>query len=346
MKINALKYPTRYELNQALSEYCNRDFLDSLAQENGVFISKVLAKDLADELSIFFYDNVSLDKIRDFAHRKNSKNTLSGFIITSNESNFDPYIELDKLRVSNKLDIGMEISPVTKETSEGIEIFRGGVNYLEYKPGRIEFLQEDKRSFNFSFQKTETNSFQFLVECNKSNDAKVIENLIKNKTGKDVRIETLDSTNLTPQQTIAFFDELAKSALGSDWRFIEVKKINIKKDDSEDESVKTSDLGGITQAILEGKDLRGNNIVLQFEKNNYRFVAMTYEYENKSNPFLIQVRAEFKSRPKVFEISITKYQERQQGTDEIIIDRVIDAKLEMDYKIYAWKKSKEIYNNL
>lgn len=341
-----LKYPTRYEVEQTLTDFCTRVFVDKFAQSRGVFITKAIQDELSEHLSGFFFDHFDIEEIRDAAYKRNSSNTLAGFVVTSQDEAFDPVHALDTLRGSNDLEKGVVLGAIVEEVNaDGSKQFKGSMEYVDKKPGRIEFLQEEVRRFDYTIKSIDENSYQVLVECQKSNDAKVFENLVKKKTGKDVRSETLDADNLSAKNTISFFDELANKGMPTEWRLVEVKQLIFRKGKSENEEVEEVDaeeLSGITQAILDGNNLRENKFVKQSEESGYRFTAMTYEFEHKNNPLIIQIRAEFKSRPKVFEVGIHDFKHRE-GLQEKITKAELSDREEIELKTYIWQRSKEIY---
>ncbi len=341
-----LKYPTRYEVEQTLTDFCTRVFVDKFAQSRGIFITKAIQDELSEHLSGFFFEHFDIEEIRDAAYKRNSSKTLSGFVVTSQEEGFDPVQALDALRGSNELDKGVILGAIVEEeNADGSKQFKGAMEYVDKKPGRIEFLQEEVRRFDYTIKAIDENSYQVLVECQKSNDSKVFENLVKKKTGKDVRSETLDADILNAKSTISFFDELANKGLPAEWRFVEVKHLIFRKGKSENEELEEVDaeeLSGITQAILDGNNLRENKFVRQSEESGYRFTAMTYEYENRNHPLIIQIRAEFKSRPKVFEVGIHDFKQRE-GLQEKTTKAELSDREEIELKTFIWQRSKEIY---
>lgn len=356
MDINQkLYYPTRYDLNHTLLDFCQRKFADAFAQSKGLFLTKSIHAELAEQLSMLNFDDSDLELIRDHAYKVNSIGALSGFIVTSKEEGFDPAAALDALRSNGKILSEMKLSPITKEIdSEGNEIFRGKVEYIDAKPGRIEFLQKEERNFTFSIQRIESDSFEILVEGTKSNDSKIFETLITRHGGKEIRLDTLNQDMLSAKQTIAFFDELIKKGMSSDWTFLDVKQLIFRRGKDEDEVLDEMDdaeeateavLSGIKQAILNGNRLRENSFVKQSEESGYRFAAMIYQYEHKTKPYLIQIGVEFKGRPKVFEVTIKNYKTRE-GVGEHFAVSTLGSDKATEIKLMMWKKAKEVFKSL
>lgn len=104
-------------------------------------------------------------------------------------------------------------------------------------------------------------------------------------------------------------------------------------------------LSGITQAILEGTELRNNSFVKQCEEGGYRFTAMTYEYESTHSPFVKEIRAEFKNRPKVFEVSLQNYAQRL-GLNGMLDKRVMVDDHRVEVLSIFWVKAKQVFDTL
>jgi hypothetical protein len=257
---------------------------------------------------------------------------------------------LDELRGSSQLNEDVELGAITKEELEGALTAKGRMDYIDYKPGRIEFLNKEIRSVEYSVKPLGDNSFQVFVESNKSKDAKTFETFlikeVRREIGKDARLDTLDISLLSSKNTILFFDALATQAMETEWRFIDVKKIMFRRSDKEEEEeVEEKNLKGISRAILEGDDLRNNAFVKQSEKSGYKFTAMTYEYENKNHPYVIDVKAEFKFRPIVFEVGVTNYRKVKAPIEELI-KTPLNSKEEIKMKMFIWQQAREIYKTL
>ncbi len=168
-----------------------------------------------------------------------------------------------------------------------------------------------------------------------------------------VKIELLEQDILSAPQTIHFFDDLAKKGLGAAWRLVDVKQLTFKKDkkekgelvenEEEEETIEDIEDTGITQAILEGKNLRENPFVKQLENSGYRFTAMTYEYEHKKESLFIQIKAEFKGRPKVFEVGVVN---SEKNTHIGKVPNTLTPKQNMEFRSIFWNEAKIIFDNL
>lgn len=348
MEYNRKKYiyPRRYEIEQTLGEIAKRSFVDEFAQERGIFITKARQNELANTLSGFFFEHEDIEQIRDTAYKTTNSHNLSGFIINSEDDDFDPILALKKLREEGQLEQGMEISPITLRKDNDDEYSIGKISYKKRRPGIIEFLQEEDRSFEFRIQKISDHEHLILVDGNRSGESKVFEKIVKKQARHNTRFDVMDQSQLNSLQTIRFFDELAETGMSDNWELIEVKQLVFRRGNQEDEMLASSnELAGISQAFLEGKNLRENHFVKQSENNGYRFTAMTYKFLDKTSPHNIVIKAEFKFRPKVFEVNVLEYNE-VFGPEENEESCMIDQELEMKIKTNFWRSAKKIFSDI
>lgn len=366
---NQFKYPTTYELKEILSRIANRSFLDDFAQIRGLFITHANQELLADELSKLFYDECDLELIRKEAYRENNSHTLSGFIIKSNKRNFNLKTRYEGIRANGRYGLGIKLNEVTTVSDEEPFDFKSSFEYVKAKPGRIEFLQNEINSFDFYFTDLGKGSWQIEVDSNKSTDTKELKSLfLKNLDMDGLTLESMDQDYLNSKATIEFFDKLAKEGLNDkDWGFLDIKHLTVKRGNDDEENDESNDiddndgeneesapniielskqeLTGITQAILEGKNLREDPFVKDCETRGYRFTAMTYEFEHKKNPNIISIKAEFKGRPKVFEVGIPIVQEKT-GFKLIRQLASLSSKENRSVRSMFWNNAKRIYNEM
>jgi hypothetical protein len=289
--------------------------------EMGIFYMNARQEDVAKELSHIMLDIRDIDKLQQNAYQASSKHTLSGFTLHSSSQDFSLQELYERVRDNDRVLVskGYRLGTLTK-ISKGTDtpIYKGSIEYHKKKPGRIELLDEEKGFSEFYFVDKGNGEWQVEVDGNKSSDGKEVQKLISGLVDKHTTsVLDISMDALKQKTTIEFFDELAKIGLGGSWRFIDVKHLAFKRgrdEESEDgendengESIEKEQLTGISQAILEGRNLRDDPFVLQYEKEGCIFTAMTYEFENTKTPETIQLKAEFKGSPKIFEVSIVSY---------------------------------------
>lgn len=327
--MNNYKYPTNYELREIFSHIANRKFLTNFAQSKGIFITYASQEYLAVELSNLFYEDDELEIIRAEAYKHSTSHSLTGFVINSKNKKFSLKASYESLRDNDKFDKGIVGNTLIKLQGNDFFDYKGSIEYKKAKPGRIEFLQDEQNTFDFYLKDLENGKWQVEIDCGKSTDAKILRDLFsKNLPIGDYDLELIDQDMLDDEKTILFFDYLAHSGMHSEWSFLDIKHLTVRRgrDTDEDnfeednfekndestemEVISKENLSGITQAILSGKNLRDDEFVKQCESRGYRFTAMTYEFEHKTQPYIISVRAEFKGRPKVFEVGLPEIQEK------------------------------------
>ncbi len=313
--MSKLKYPSRYELIEVLNTL-QKSFLNDFAQERGLFITHVNHVQLAEELANLYLENEDLEILRSAAYHKSNSHALSGFVVKSPKKDFDlKNIYQSLFESGEEQKLGQKLTAprlVDKEKN----IYRASFEYRKIKPGRIEFLQDETTSFDFFMENKGDGVWHVEVDSNRSTDSKELQQLLDKGLQSDVEIEELEQDYLTAEKSISFFDELVNSGMSSDWKISDIKHLTLKKGSDEKEGdeetleeVKEEQLVGISQAVLEGKGLRENSFVKQSVASGYRFNAMTYEFENRTSPEVIAIKAEFKGRPKVFEVSIVSTNE-------------------------------------
>lgn len=309
-----LKYPSRYELIEVLNTL-PKSFLNDFAQERGLFITHANHIQLAEELASLYFDNEDLETLRGAAYHKNSNHALSGFVVTSPNKEFNLKNIYQNLFENGAPKLGQKLT-APRLVDKDKKTYRASFEYRKIKPGRIEFLQDETTSFDFFMEDKGNGVWHVEVDSNRSTDSKELQQLLDTGFQSDVEIEELEQDYLTPEKSISFFDKLVHSGMSDEWRISDIKHITLKRGAEEKESeedtleeVKEEQLVGISQAVLEGKGLRENSFVQQSVSSGYRFNAMTYEFENATTPEVVVIKAEFKGRPKVFEISLVSSSE-------------------------------------
>jgi hypothetical protein len=343
-------YPTKYELTEVLATITNRGFLNSFAQQKGIFITHVDIETLAQEVSNLFLDNEDLETIRKEAYQSNSNHALSGFVVKSADKNFDLKTNYQWIFDQGKQKLNQKLTQLVKV--KDTEIYKGSIEYVKKKAGRIEFLQDEVTQFDFYIEQVNPGIWQVEVDGTRSTDSKELRELFSEVITRETEVLTLEQGLLNTESSILFFDRLANEGMANDWNFKTVTHLTIKRGDDdgteeneETEVVNTEDLVGITQAILQGENLRENLFVKQSVKSGYRFNAMTYEFAHKKEPYFLELKAEFKGRPKVFEVTIADYQEVIGTTptrEKVSIPDAHSRKIRSEF----WNKSKAIFDEI
>lgn len=345
-------YPDIFALQISLSDFCSRHFVDIFAQERGIFIANATQKDLGEFLSGLFFDSSDLSEIHDAALHIYRKNSLSGFWASTEEAGVSLIDELEAhsgmvVEPKNKMTLG----PIIQKNGLGEKFYIGSIGYYQRQPGRVEFLSEVKRNFDFYLREIEENRWEVLVDGNRSQDVQILEDWFPNFSKRNYQVVKIDQDYLLDNQTIVFFDELSKCGMTNEWLFTQVRKITLRRNSAQNDEVEEKEetdrsiLSGISQAMLEGQDLRHNSFVKQCENGGYRFTAMTYEYHHNTHPFVIELRAEFKGRPKLFEVAMEKILKRT-GKDEVLENYQFPKEQELQLLTDFYGQAKIIFDLL
>ena len=137
-----LKYPSRYEIEQSLTEFCRRGFVEDFLRSRGVFITHATQSDLAEFVSGLLLEHGELEQIRNAALQVHSRSTLAGFLVTCEDETFSLVDLLDSWHgrvVDQKAN--MKFGAFTSTRQAGAELHQGQVEYTQRRPGRVQFLQ-------------------------------------------------------------------------------------------------------------------------------------------------------------------------------------------------------------
>lgn len=356
-----ITYPDANDLITILIESVRRSDLVRFLSSKGVFYYNASTEDLAHKTASMILDYEDLEQIRRFAYRNSNKNILSGFSLKS-DCAFDIADIYSAIRDKGVLKTdGYELRSISKVvTDDKTKIqYKGSVTYTSKKAGRMEFIRTEERDVSFVMKQNGDKNWQVEIDGGKSSDGKTIHKmLLQIVKGRNIFIDEIRIDNLSRKNTIEFFDRLTKEGLGSPWQIEDIAHITLKRDDktdsNEDESDDASEkeateeqLSGITQAVLEGKNLRENSFVHHAEESGYIFTAMTYIFANTTAGNKLTFKAEFKGSPKIFEVCLENYQQNDiEKADFEDALSSLDEKENIEYRSMFWNNAKKIYDEL
>lgn len=353
-----ITYPDANDLTTILIESVRRSDLNRFLSAKGIFYYNASTEELAKKTASMILDYEDLEQIRKFAYRSSNKNILSGFSLKSDKS-FDIADIYSAIRDNGTLKTdGYElksISRINKAGSDDIQ-YNGSVTYTSKKAGRMEFIRTEERDVSFVMKQNTESCWQVEVDGGKSSDGKTIHKMLqKIVRGKDIVIDEIRIDNLSRKNTIEFFDKLTKQGLDAPWLLEDIAHITLKRvdnlDDEDDETgekeATEEQLSGITQAVLEGKNLRENSFVHHAEESGYIFTAMTYVFANTKLGCKLIFKAEFKGSPKIFEVCLENYLQNdieKNGFEDALSS--LDEKDNIKYRSVFWNNAKKIYDEL
>ncbi len=358
----AKKYPTSYEIQEVLnSQSVTRSFINKFAQTRGVFLVNATKEELAKEISNHIYEDKDLEEIRELAYQCSNKQILSGFTISHNkdldlEGLYNRVREYGQLKTK-----GYQLKGISKRTEGGKTICKGEIEYTKRKSGKIEFIQGEKCSTEFQFFSQPDGTWQVEVEGSSSSDGKEVMRLMNMIIdGTSAEINSIIIDNLSIENVITFFDRLSKEGFNKkDWKIVDIKQLTFKRrkthseiesegeeDDMIEEEIDEKNLGGISQAVLDGRNLREHPFVKQAEKSGCIFTSMSYEFESNKTSKTLVIKAEFKGNPKIFEVSVINVGvfEGPKGSKKIYQNP--DAEFKQQVSSEFWNNAKNIYLEL
>lgn len=358
-------YPSQYDIQEVLRAQ-KRGFLDVFAQKKGLILFNASKDDLIQELSTLFYELSELEEIREALFQSTVKQTLSGFNVKPQNPDFDLENLYNRLREQGQLQSkGYKLEALIKEKIEDKIHYQGEIAYTKHKPGKIEILQGEKHNTEFYFFSLPDGSWQIEVDGSSSFDGKEVLKLIKMAVkSSPVEISTLRIDDLSIKNVITFFDRLAREGFDKkSWELVDIRELtfrrrntstNIEDEDEDDEdalddgieTVGVEDLGGISQAVLAGRNLREHPFVKEAENSGCIFTSMTYEYKSTKSSHFIIVKAEFKGNPKIFEVSVVTTGKVEGTTSKRKITEQTSSLYRRKIASEFWNGARNIYIDL
>lgn len=352
-------YPSPRDLKAILLDNANRTDIKAFLRRKGIFFFNATPDDMMSSVSEIIFGYNDLQIIRSYVYRASNKQILSGFTLTSDKM-FDLTSIYNSVRKNGKTKTdGYELKSICqKKMASGDTYYEGSMVYTKKTAGRIEFLRTEERDVSFIMKKVDDRNWQVEVDGSQSADGKSVIQMLENIT-KDhqVKITLLLLDYLSRSESITFFDRLSHEGLGSEWKLEDIGRITLKKHagtyddkeedaDEEDEEASVEQLSGISQAILEGKNLRENKFVKQAEDSGYAFTSMTYVFAGKAKK--IKLRAEFKRNPKIFEVCLENYMEPAIGEKEKYEDAMssLDEADNIAIRSVFWNNAKKVFKSI
>lgn len=354
-----VKYPSPKDLEYILSDSVKKAALTAFLRKRGIFYFNTTQVDLARQLAFILWDAEALEEFRAMAYRASNKKILSGFSLSSSKP-FELNQIYDTVREKGVLTpSGYKLNVISKKVKGNETTYEGTLSYTKNSAGRIAFIRTEERDASFTMKRVSEREWQVEVDGGKSNDGKAVltmlENIVKDH---EISMRTMRIDSLTKGQTIIFFDKLAKQGLSGEWIIEDVGRIYIKKEagtkEAEDDTSETSedssevtgeDLSGISNAILEGQNLREHEFVRKAEAAGYAFTSMTYLFSNKKTGAKVKLRAEFKGSPKIFEVALEDYALPNTNDDNGFSSELdnLEDKENMRIRSEFWNNAQSIY---
>lgn len=369
------QFPTAYDVEQTLTFYTSSyNSLKQFTQSLGLFAIGRSKRDIADFAINILFEHKDYVTFRKIAQGGEPAISISGFTLRHRLHELPKEIliqdiiglknEIDQER-DNLLKKGAPIPRLSTPTQHDDGLISVDFEYQRVIPGRVELMHRVKSKISFTLKKVGPAQWRLLCYPQANQDVKQVESLFKKMGGGTYETYTISLESFTPKKRIQFFDTLLQCyAEGKEWKFEQVTQITIQSSGNldhesilideesleladlvlvDDEEVDRKDLISITQAILEGKNLRTNSFVQDCEKQGFYFLSMTLELNNTKTPEVIQVRIRFKLSPKMFEVVLVSMAERDEMGEQSII---FLEKRQYEILNEFWNASHEIWQEI
>ena len=373
-----IKYPSPYDIEQAIV-FRNTPFesLKQFMQGKGLISIVQGKKDIADFVSNLYLDHNDFLQLRRIAQGEEISTSISGFNLRHKYYKIDVEnllrdINLLRTEIANRRETlmrrGAPVPKLSLPTRVSENLVKITFEYERIVPGRVELMQHEESSVSFNIEQVTPVQWRIVCFPQANQDVKAVEELFKNLGKGSYEVFTISLAPFSRQNRVLFFDTLIKYySEDKDWRVIQVTEITIRKLEaliaqaevenggvelSSDEElvdiqqVGRQDLNSITQAILEGKNLRTNSFVKDCEKQGYFFLSMTLELKNINLSEIIQVRLRFKLSPEMFEVVLVNMAlEDENGRREISFPEQRQQEILKEFWNNCHKVWQEIYDN-
>jgi hypothetical protein len=371
------QFPSPYDVAQTLQYHTvSYDDLKRFLQSRGVLNIGFGREDACDFATNMLFDHQDYLLMRSLAQGAEIATNISGFIVKpalvplNLEDLKQDIVSLRKRFSGQEAELAKKGAPVQKL---GMPQVRNGILNVKFEyertiPGRVELMHRVEAEVDFTIESKNTNEFRIICYPQADQDIKRIEDLFKKLGRGSYTPFSISLDNFSKKQRIQFFDDIldyyAKDEK-SEWSLVSVIAITIRqqsldKDDfvivndesgsieligeNEDtQQVLEDDLLSITQAVLEGKNLRHNSFVKRCERQGYYFPSMTLLLENRKTPEVIQVTIRFKLSPKMFEVILAGMSERHEYGE---IPATFTPARQQEVLREFWNKSHEVWYSI
>lgn len=339
------QFPTAYDVEQTVTfRTTSYDGLKQFLAAMGLVTASSSKKALADFCVNVLFAHQDYLVMRKLAQGAEAATSISGFSVRCNtwpqpvlERMIEDLVALRKRLFEQEDALTRQGAPLQKLSQP--ELLDGAVHLrFEYQrviPGRVELMEKVDTSVAFGVERVTDALCRVVCYPQANQDVKTVQKLFSKLGSGNYEPYTISLDGFTQEQRIQFFDDLlTEYRTNPEWRLRQVTELTIRqpgvtstdpilviddeaflpevvdRGDDEVESVGVDDLLSITQAALQGRNLRSNSFVVECEKRGFYFLSMTLELQNVKNAELIQVRVRFKLSPQLFEVVLVSMAEQ------------------------------------
>jgi len=225
----------------------------------------------------------------------------------------------------------IKVSDVS-QTEGGFEV---DIEYVYWRQARRNLMDSQDKKTSISVEQTgEEDVVKVTQDYRKYDELGAVQDFFEgwNRYRMENGNDPLDKgkivlERLRIEDRVDFFDDILSENPGN-WRFDQAIKLGLRQGDAPEEMFEETDsdveerldeeLRGITDAVLTGEGLRGNEFVQQCISNGYYFKSGKLRFVNTDVAEQVEIAIEFKQEPRSsFDISIEQeYETVDEGERE------------------------------
>jgi hypothetical protein len=350
------EFPDEYDVREVINYYSMPYAgVKRFFQGQGILFAARGKKHVADFVQNLIFEYQDYCNLQTLALSGGSGNSISGFTLSSEEWIIedidDLFADMTKER-HNQINRPSNDNNPSRPQFENLSRNSGGIggelHYQRISPGRVVLLNKTNEEVEFKIEPIDERVWRVTCFPNSNKDVQVLDKTLSNM-GESMYVTR--SPLLEPlriSKRIEFFDTLLLAEF-EDWNFEEVVGITVRQPEgveldlfvpedevgeNEEEGMlerqpSSSDLLGISQAILEGRRLRTNSFVKRCENQGFYFSSMVIQYRHKEKPEVMNLNVKFKLKPQMFEIAL----------EETFL---IEELEQLEPRVFEWQRQKDI----
>jgi len=345
------QFPTPYDVEQAIMfRTTSFDALKHFMQRRGLFIAGWGKHDIAGFATNILFGHQDYMELRRIALGGEASTSISGFNLRHKlhsvnvETLTSDIVRLRGSIASQSESFNRRGEPIPRlgmPTRGDSGLLNIHFEYERVIPGRVELMQRVESQVDLVLESIGDTQWRVVCYPQANQDVKRIQELFEQMARGGYEAYTISLEPFSREERIRFFDDLLQHySRDGEWILEQVTEITIRRptadtgddlrldgedsesagfiNDQEIEEVDREYVRSITQAILQGRNLRTNKFVQDCEKQGFYFLAMTLELSNRQTPEVVQVMIRFKLSPQMFEVILRTMAERDEKGERAV----------------------------
>jgi hypothetical protein len=338
------QFPTYYDVRQTM-RFRTTPALDlrRFTQGIGIIVSGNGKDDISEFSANLLLEYDHYISLRNLAYGGRAAPNISGFSLRSAgipiqvDTLLDDIVKLREQLISDENSNGNLGEPLLRLGMPQMinNTIRVTFQYQRVIPGRVELLERVETEIDVSLEPITKSEWRLICYPEANSDVKMVEELFGKIGNKSYEASPLTLEYFTKEQRIQYFDAILDYYRNnSEWELLEVVGLTVRQQQKADavpltledgvvrsvdteQEVGRDDLLSITQAVLEGRNLRNNSFVKNCERQGFYFPSMTLLLTNRKTPEIVEVTIRFKLVPRLFEVVLTEMRENTEMGEEL-----------------------------